>query len=126
MKVRSLNKLVFKAGREGISSAIIEIEQIVSNRDTVSQLYHITITDYAVLENGQGEELPLFQNREYLNSRTIVKSYKDFDAEIQEFKDNDTSGISGSELQDKAMQSILLASVIDLNLYMSIEWEAAV
>jgi hypothetical protein len=126
MKVRSLNKLVFKAGREGTSSAIIEIEQIVSNRDTVRQLYHITTTDYAVLENGQGEELPLFQNREYLNSRTIVKSYKDFDAEIQEFKDSDTSGISGSELQDKAMQSILLASVIDLNLYTSIEWEAVV
>ena len=126
MKVRSLNKLVFKAGREGTSSAIIEIEQIVSNRDTVSQLYYITTTDYAILENSQGEEMPLFQNREYLNSRTIVKSYKDFDAEIQEFKDNYTSGISGSELQDKAMQSILLANIIDLKLYISVEWEAAV
>jgi hypothetical protein len=126
MKITSVKQVPYEAGRGGVLSAIIEIEQVVMNRDAVNKLYTIQTTDYAMVEASGSVEPNMGAYRKYLTATSVTKSYKDFDAEIEKFRLADTSGVVGSELEDKALLDIFLKATIKAKPYLTAEWTSVV
>jgi hypothetical protein len=122
MKVRSNIKLPYDSDRSGIHTAIIEIDLVITSKDPLSQTYALIAKDYTI-----NDERYVTPGNSYLNpgGRTLIdtkyyfKTYAEYDAERDFLLSIDTSGLTGSLLEDKLLQDALLYSANNDTVYSS-------
>jgi hypothetical protein len=122
MKVRSNIKLPYDSDRSGIHTAIIEIDFVITIKDPVSQTYTLVAKDYTI-----NDERYITTGNSYLNpggrilidTKTYIKSYAEYDAQRDFLLSIDTSGLTGSLLEDKLLQDALLYSANNDTVYSS-------
>jgi hypothetical protein len=122
MKVRSNIPLPYKADRLGIRRAIIEVDFRITNKDDIRKEYHLTATDYAI----DAVLDPMYPDgRRVIETKSYVKSYQEYDAQKAYLLSIDTSGLTGSELEDKLLQDALYYSLQSDPIYESVgsNWE---
>lgn len=124
MKVRSKIELKYSAGRDGVKQAIIEVDLRISNRDQERKIYSFSEVDYAITD---GVLDPMYPGggRQMITSRQYEKTYAEYDAELAELALSDTSGLTGSELEDRLIHNKLYTEVTAGKYYgsASTNWE---
>jgi hypothetical protein len=121
MKVRSNILLPFTADRAGIHYAIIEIDFRITNRNSVTKMYTLIASDFTIndaLVTALNPEL-YPQGRRQIASKVYEKSYAEFDMHRSYFLYMDESGLTGSDLEDKLLQDVLLYNAMTDTIYSS-------
>lgn len=117
MKVRSNIVLPYRANRLGVQKAIIEIDFRIANKDDVRKEYNLISTDYAI----DAVLDPTFPDgRRMIAAVSYIKSYQEYDDQRAALLATDTSGLTGSDLEDKLLQDALYYSLQSDPVYSSV------
>jgi hypothetical protein len=127
MKVRSTIPLPFSADRAGVHLAIIEIDFQITQRNDIDKSYSLVAIDYTINDHitiAIRNSMPESMRLQYIDSpgrrdwkKNYIKSYEEYDYQRAYFMD--TSGLTGSDLEDKLLQDVLLYSCMTDTVYSS-------
>jgi hypothetical protein len=127
MKVRSTIPLPFSADRAGVHLAIIEIFQITQRNTDKS--YSLVAIDYTINDHitiAIRNSMPESMRLQYIDSpeeerlkKTTLKVTRSTIIKERTFFFMDTSGLTGSDLEDKLLQDVLLYSCMTDTVYSS-------
>ena len=133
MKVISTKELVYDANREGIKQGFIEIELLIESRDDINKTVKLKAIDRIILHKGEvveDDNYPEMNGRSLessviINQKYYDKTYAEYDTQRAYLLSQDTSGLTGLELDDKLLQDALLYSLEIDPIYSAVgsDWE---